>query len=105
MMGITEYHVVCLINIEGSFISFKPIIKFMKFNAYNILQTLAIVQEKKTFVSSANNATEETVDTLLISFTYKISSNGPSIEPWGAPHFTCKRSELLPLKRVNCLPL
>ena len=41
-----------------------------------------------TQVSSAYNKVNNNLETLHMSFIYKINNSGPRIEPWGTPHLT-----------------
>ena len=41
-----------------------------------------------TQVSSAYNKVNNNLETLRMSFIYKINRRGPRLEPWGTPHLT-----------------
>ena len=41
-----------------------------------------------TQVSSVYNKVNNNLETLHMSFIYKINKSGPRIEPWGTPHLT-----------------
>ena len=57
------------------------------------------------FVSSAKSIGMKSSDTLGSSFIYTRKSRGPTMEPWGIPHFSNLYSDSYPLKIADCLQL
>lgn len=58
--------------------------------------------EPKIFVSSANNTSFNTCDTLQISLIYNINSLGPNTDPWGTPQTMSKHEEQTLPSITNC---
>ena len=59
-----------------------------------LLSCIASCPEQKILVSSAKRTNFSILLILHISFTYKMNSFGPNMEPWGTPHKTINKSEL-----------
>lgn len=48
---------------------------------------------QQTDVSSANKIHLTNLDTLQISFIYRINNSGPNTDPWGTPHTISKHPD------------
>ena len=74
--------------LRDNLLDYNQILKEISLTLRTAIKSFKSFPLNKTHVSSAYNKVNNNLETLQMSFIYKINIKGPRIEPWETPHLT-----------------